>query len=120
MQGEEKKIDLSIGQLAKKTGVSTRSIRHYDLNGLLDSLRGLNGYRYFSDKSVAQVLQIKKFIALGFSLEEIKSFPGCMLAIVNAKPCEATSAGNQKKLLQIENEIQKLLKQRSELVVFLK
>lgn len=102
------------------TGVSVRSIRHYDTNGLLNSVRGLNGYRYFPDKSVAQVTQIRKFISLGFSIEEIKSFPGCMLSIVNAPLCEVTSASNQKKLAQLESEIEKLLHQRDELINLLK
>lgn len=39
---------LKIGALAQATGVSVRSIRHYDQHGLLASTRAQNGYRAFT------------------------------------------------------------------------
>lgn len=66
---------LSIGALALQTGASVRSIRHYDAHGLLTSSRSANGYRVFPAACVAQVRQIQRLIATGFSLDDILGFP---------------------------------------------
>ena len=72
---------LSIGQLATATGVSVRSLRHYEAQGLLAAGRGTNGYRHFSVSAVAQVRQLQRLLGAGFSLAEIRGFPDCMRLI---------------------------------------
>ncbi len=64
---------LRIGQLAKLTGVSVRSLRHYEQRGLLAATRSESGYRYFDARSVEYVEQITAFLHDGFVLEEIKA-----------------------------------------------
>ncbi|BAU65001.1 transcriptional regulator, MerR family [Stanieria sp. NIES-3757] len=59
---------LKIGELAKQTGVAVGTLRYYsDLGLLLPSLRGDNGYRYYSQDANSQVKFIKKAQALGFT-----------------------------------------------------
>lgn len=99
---------LSIGQLARQTGASVRSIRHYDDHGLLMSSRAENGYRYFQDTAAVQVRQIQRMIAAGFTLADIKGFPDCMRLIEGAKSCPETSAVQQERLAHIERQIQEL------------
>lgn len=63
----------SIGQLAKNSGVSIRTLRHYDDVGLLHpSYRADNGYRFYSDSDSQRLHDILFYRALGFSLNEIK------------------------------------------------
>jgi len=63
----------SIGQLAKKAGVSIRTLRHYDEVGLLSpSHRADNGYRFYSASDSQRLHDILFYRALGFSLSEIK------------------------------------------------
>ncbi len=63
---------ITIGQLAKKTGLTARAIRFYETKGLLQShSRGENDYRFYSKKDLAQALQIKEFRDYGFTLSEI-------------------------------------------------
>lgn len=63
---------ITIGQLAKKTGLTARALRFYEAKGLLKShSRGDNDYRFYSKAELTQALQIKEFRDLGFTLGEI-------------------------------------------------
>ncbi|HBP1854985.1 MerR family transcriptional regulator [Pseudomonas aeruginosa] len=106
---------LKIGALAKAAGVSVRSIRHYDQRGLLASARTENGYRAFQAVAITQVKQIQRLIATGFSLEEIRSFPDCMLLIEGAKACADISDTQRKRLAILERQIEALELQRQRL-----
>ena len=106
---------MKIGELAEASGVSVRSIRHYDQHGMLASSRSGNGYRAFQPVSVNQVKQIQRLIAAGFSLEEIRSFPECMLLIEGALACPETSEMQRKRLAILDKQIEMLDKQRSRL-----
>jgi len=106
---------MKIGELAEASGVSVRSIRHYDQYGMLASSRSGNGYRAFQPVSVNQVKQIQRLIAAGFSLEEIRSFPECMLLIEGALACPDTSETQRKRLAILDKQIEMLNKQRSRL-----
>ena len=106
---------MKIGELAEASGVSVRSIRHYDQHGMLASSRSGNGYRAFQPVSVNQVKQIQRLIAAGFSLEEIRSFPECMLLIEGALACPETSETQRRRLAILDKQIEMLNKQRSRL-----
>lgn len=63
----------TIGKLSKMTGVSTRSIRHYDDLGLLPcaSISDSN-YRLFGEHELKKLQQILLLRSLGFSLSEVQ------------------------------------------------
>jgi DNA-binding transcriptional MerR regulator len=64
---------LKVGELAKRTGLSIRTLHHYDELGLLSpSLRTASGYRLYTPEDVARLQRILSLRQLGFSLEEIK------------------------------------------------
>lgn len=107
---------LSIGELARQTGASVRSIRHYDEHGLLTSDRACNGYRTFPPAAVTQVRQIQRMIATGFSLAEIRAFPDCMLMIEGAGSCPETTDVQRKRLASIERQIADLEQRRARLL----
>ncbi|WP_072920717.1 MerR family transcriptional regulator [Geodermatophilus obscurus] len=63
---------LQIGQVAQRTGLSLRTIRFYEENGLVvPTTRSEGGYRLYSDEDVARLEVIKRMKPLGFSLEEM-------------------------------------------------
>lgn len=107
---------LSVGALASQSGVSVRSVRHYDEHGLLKSTRAENGYRVFPAAAVTQVKQIQRLIATGFSLAEIKAFPDCMLLVVGASMCPETAPAQQRRLAAIERQIADLERRRARLL----
>lgn len=106
---------LSVGELARATGASARSIRHYDDNGLLSSSRAGNGYRVFPLSAVTQVRQIQRLIASGFSLAEIRGFPDCMRRMEGAPSCPETRDAQRRRLASIERQIAELEQRRARL-----
>ena len=106
---------MSIGVLARATGASLRSIRHYDAHGLLTSSRTANGYRSFAPAAVGQVRQIQRLIATGFSLAEIQGFPDCMRMIEGAAACPETSDVQRQRLASVERQIADLERRRARL-----
>jgi MerR family transcriptional regulator, copper efflux regulator len=106
----------TIGQLARETGASVRSLRHYDEHGLLTSTRTSNGYRVFPPEAIPQVRQIQRLIATGFSLAEIRSFPDCMRLIEGAAFCTQTTEAQRQRLASIERQIAELERRRARLL----
>ncbi|MBJ9654223.1 MerR family transcriptional regulator [Burkholderia multivorans] len=107
---------LAIGQLSQLTGASVRSIRHYDEHGLLTSVRASNGYRMFPEKAVTQVKQIQRMIATGFTIDDIRGFPDCMLLIEGARSCDQITDVQRARLEAIERQIADLEKRRARLL----
>ena len=63
---------LKIGELAKKSGLATSTIRYYEKCGLLPlAVRESNGYRYYTEDAIVQLEFIKKAQQLDFSLHDI-------------------------------------------------
>lgn len=116
MKNEPLQKLLAIGELARLTGASVRSIRHYDERGLLASVRASNGYRMFPGKAVTQVKQIQRMIATGFTIDDIQSFPDCMLLIEGARSCEQITDVQRQRLEAIDRQIADLEKRRARLL----
>lgn len=63
---------LTIGELAKQAGVTTKTVRHYENIGLLlPAERGDNQYRYYKESHVHQLRFIRRAQSLGLTLTEI-------------------------------------------------
>jgi DNA-binding transcriptional MerR regulator len=61
-----------IGEVAKRSGVSARMLRHYESLGLVrPSGRSGSGYREYSPKDIRRIFQIESLRSLGLSLREI-------------------------------------------------
>ena len=62
-----------IGDLAKRTGVSVRTLHHYDEIGLLSpSHRTESGHRLYGREEVVRLQQILSLRQMGFSLEQVR------------------------------------------------
>jgi DNA-binding transcriptional MerR regulator len=62
-----------IGELAKRTGVSIRTLHHYDEIGLLSpSHRTESGHRLYGREEVVRLQQVLSLRQSGFSLEQIR------------------------------------------------
>nr|BBH85800.1 MerR family transcriptional regulator [Thermosporothrix sp. COM3] len=61
------------GEVARMAGVTVRTVRFYDREGLLSpSAHSEKGYRLYTDEDVLQLQKILALKYLGFSLDEIK------------------------------------------------
>src|SRR5215470_7739972 len=64
---------MTIGQVAKLSGVGVETIRFYEREGLLSKpKRKESGYRLFETEVVSRIKFIKRAKQLGFSLKEIR------------------------------------------------
>lgn len=64
----------TIGNVAKKAMISTRTLRYYEKLGLIEpDFVGDNSYRYYEEDTILKLTIIKYFKLIGFSLEEIKA-----------------------------------------------
>lgn len=62
-----------VGELAKQTGLTVRTLHHYDEIGLLSpSHRTAAGHRLYVEDDVARLQQIASLRNLGFPLEDIR------------------------------------------------
>jgi len=62
-----------VGELAKRTGMTVRTLHHYDEIGLLSpSHRTAAGHRLYVEDDVARLQQVASLRSLGLPLEEIR------------------------------------------------
>lgn len=62
-----------VGDVAQRTGLSVRTLHHYDEIGLLvPSQRGSGGHRLYTARDLSRLERIQTLKSLGFALEEIK------------------------------------------------
>ena len=107
-----------IGELAKATGVSTDTLRHYERKGVLHSERSSNGYRMYRENALERVRMIRQALAVGFTLDELstifKVFDG------GGAPCQHVRSLAAKKLAEVENHLREVTTLRNDLRTALK
>ncbi|MFJ8871681.1 MerR family transcriptional regulator [Streptomyces sp. NPDC102473] len=65
-------MDWPIAEVARMSGVTARTLRHYDEIGLLPPARiGANGHRYYEEHQLLRLQQILVLRALGVGLVEV-------------------------------------------------
>jgi len=67
-----------IGELASRAGVSVRSLRYYEEQGLLASTRSTSGQRHYTDEEVERVTFIQRLYAAGLSSRTIADLLPCV------------------------------------------
>jgi MerR family transcriptional regulator, copper efflux regulator len=102
---------LTIGQIAKRSGVGVETVRFYEHEGLIeDPPRRTSGYRQYSPDVIARIKFIKRAKELGFSLKEIRE-----LLALRSDPkttCSDIKQRAQAKLKDIEERLRDLKKMR--------
>jgi DNA-binding transcriptional MerR regulator len=69
---------MRIGELARRTGVSVRSLRYYEQQGLLVADRTPGGQRDFPERAVDRVIRIQELFAAGLHSGKIAQLLPCM------------------------------------------
>lgn len=72
----ERHAGMRVHEFAKKTGVTVRTLHHYDRLGLLKPRRTRHGYRLYNDADAERLAQITVLKFLGLSLTNIKTALG--------------------------------------------
>ncbi|MGV0853728.1 MerR family transcriptional regulator [Mycolicibacterium phlei] len=81
---------MRIGELARRTGVSVRSLRYYEQQGLLVSDRSPSGHREYAEAAVDRVIHIQELYAAGLNSRTIASLLPCMRDSDGAPSQQAT------------------------------
>ena len=72
-KNEKEEKFIQIGELAKKTRVTPRTIKHYEDKGLLKPFKKTQGgFRLYQNDKVKLVERIRQLKKAGFSLKEVK------------------------------------------------
>lgn len=102
---------LRIGQLAKRSGVSTDTIRYYERIGVTPKpARTSAGYREYSKSAIERVRLVQNALRFGFSLKQIGAFLGVRQA--GGAPCKHVREAGTQILEAIERQIAELTASR--------
>lgn len=99
--GGEDRGYYTIGELAKLYHIGTDTIRYYERKGILEPVRGENGYRYYSGQSIWRMNVIRNLRGLGFSVDRIRDY-------FQNRTAAATEALLQEELSLVEDRLAQL------------
>lgn len=92
---------MTVGEVAKKMGVTVRALQYYDREGLFcPSAVSEGGRRLYTDKDIIKLHQILSLKSLGFSIDEIKN----RLTSIDTPDEVAAALTEQSKALQAQIE----------------
>ncbi|WP_432452027.1 MULTISPECIES: MerR family DNA-binding protein [unclassified Agarivorans] len=102
-----------IGEVAKLTGLSVKTIRYYHDIGLVEALKGDNGYRYYQPVQLGHLQFLGNCRELGFSLPQSKQ----LLSLYGDQQRHAAEVKTiaMQHLKEVEQRIQQLQQLRSSL-----
>lgn len=70
---------MRIGELARRTGVSTRALRYYEEQNLLTAERSNSGQRHYPETAVARILLVRELFTAGLSSKTIAELTPCVI-----------------------------------------
>ena len=106
------------GEIARKAGVSTDTLRHYERKGLLPTRRLESGYRTYPPEALDRFLLIQRALAVGFTLHELSEL---LRARDHGRPpCREVRALAERKLAEVDEQLENLARFREELVSILR
>lgn len=106
---------LSIGQVARRSGVGIETVRFYEREGLLEEPpRRASGYRQYSEQVVKRIHSIKRAQKLGFSLKEITEL--LMLRVDGQTSCKEVKQHTEAKIAEVEQKLIELQRMRQALL----
>jgi len=102
---------MTIGRVAKTTGVGVETIRFYERKGLIpDPPRRASGYRQYSEDTIARIRFIRRAKELGFTLNEIHEL--LSLRVDPTSTCGDVKHRAKDKVRDIEAKIESLRKMK--------
>jgi DNA-binding transcriptional MerR regulator len=68
---------MRIGELSTRSGVSQRSLRYYEKQGLIEADRESNGYRDYDEAAVDRASMVQLLFGMGFTRDVVRSVLAC-------------------------------------------
>lgn len=105
---------MKIGELAKRTGLSTSKIRFYEAEGLIENVeRGANGYRQYPPETVTMLGIVASAQRAGFTLDQIRYL---MPAGSHGWKHEELAAALKQKVAEIDRLQEHLAQNKAQLI----
>lgn len=105
---------LTIGQVARRSGVGVETVRFYERKGLIPvPPRRASGYRQYPEETVRRIRFIRRAKDLGFSLAEIVDL--LSLRLEPNERCEDVRGRALAKIEEIDKRLRSLRRMRSTL-----
>ena len=79
MENTWKGAGMRIGELARRTGVTTRALRYYEEQNLLTAERSGSGQRHYAETAVDRIHLIRQLYAAGLSSKAIAELTPCVI-----------------------------------------
>jgi DNA-binding transcriptional MerR regulator len=119
MSAEERHKTLSPSELARLTGVSTDTLRHYERKGVLGlPTRSDSGYRRYPPEAVARVRLVRRALTIGFTLDELAGV--LSERDRGGAPCQRVRMLVTERLVELEAHLGDLTELRDELRLLLR
>lgn len=98
---------MKIGELARQSGVSPDTIRHYERLGLLPGItRTEGGFRVYGPEATRRLRLVRRAMVFGFTLSELRAYLGDRDR--GEAPCRQVRAAAAKKLDDVEAQLREL------------
>jgi MerR family transcriptional regulator, redox-sensitive transcriptional activator SoxR len=112
------RLDLGIGEVARRAGVRPSTIRYYEEVGLLAEPPRVGGKRRYDESVVRCLANIEGAKRAGFTLGEMRSYFQCSRHGDDAQACHRALV--RRKLEEVEGTISRLLQARDQLEMALR
>ncbi|HEX7907385.1 MAG TPA: MerR family transcriptional regulator [Paraburkholderia sp.] len=100
---------LKVGELARRSGLTVRTLHHYDAIGLLTpSARAENSYRLYDRDDIARLHQIQALRRFGLALAEIQTYL--------AQPATPLASIVERQIAMLDSQIDQAARLRERLV----
>lgn len=113
---------MRIGELASRTGVSTRLLRYYEAQGLISSQRESNGYRDYAEGVVERVGRVRDLIDAGIPTAVILDLLPCLASVTDPETPviqQALAESLAARRAQLDQRIGCLAKNRDAITAYL-
>jgi len=106
--------NLTIGTLAKKSGVGVETVKFYHRQGLLPKpVKPQGGFRHYPEEDIARIRFIKRAQDIGFTLREVKEL--LKLKIDKKATCGQVMKKADEKILEVDQKIKDLQQMKKSL-----
>lgn len=110
---------LSPSELARLTGVSTDTLRHYERKRVLSTPpRSQGGYRQYPPEAIEHVRLVRRALAIGFTLNDLASV--LLERDRGGAPCRSVRSLVAERLAELETRLRDLTELRDELRALLR
>lgn len=111
---------MRISEVARRAGVTTKSVRYYESMGLIRSRRLPNGYRDYDESQARLVAEVRALSQLGIRLEQTRPFVDCLVSGHDSgSDCPDSVAAYRRAIDDMTDRIDELTARRSALIEML-